>query len=206
MRYFVTGTDTGVGKTFVSAALASIAAAAGRRVFAFKPVETGTVSDEGDDQRTLCEAAGGWQRGEQRGVYRFRRPAAPLVAAKAEGQVIDLRRITQVVDETICDDLIVEGAGGWRVPFTETADTSGLAQALGLGVVVVARGGLGTINHSLLTIESVLRDGLDVVALVLSRRPEEDLAFCEENAAQISRRWSGRIVVASCAADLKALL
>lgn len=195
---FVTGTDTGVGKTFVACALARRARGLGKRVFAFKPVETGCPAGRlGEDQEKLVEAAGGWQEGELRGVYQFSLPAAPLVAAEAEGRRIDLGRIEEVLKRggESRDLVIVEGAGGWRVPITAEIDMGALAGMIWFPVVVVARAGLGTINHSLLTLEAVEGDGLRVQALVLSKRAEDDPDLVESNVEQLSRRWAGRIVV-----------
>ena len=90
---------------------------------------------------------------------------------------------------------LVEGAGGWRVPITATADMGDLARILAFPVLVVARARLGTINHSLLTIEAIERDGLRVAGLVLSQRPEDDLNAAHSNQAQIQRRWSGPVVL-----------
>src|ERR1044071_8767961 len=90
---------------------------------------------------------------------------------------------------------LVESAGGWRVPITRTADMATLALRLGLPVIIVARAGLGTINHSLLTIEAVERDGCHVAALVLTHRPTDDPAFTASNRAQIERRWPGPLVI-----------
>jgi len=194
---FVTGTDTGVGKTFVTCALARRARARGMRVFAFKPVETGSPDGRlGEDQEKLIEAAGGWQEGELQGVYQFALPAAPLVAAEAEGRTIDLGRIDAVLQRgsESADLVLVEGAGGWRVPITADVDMAGLAARVDIPVVVVARAGLGTINHSLLTLEAVEREGLQIRGLVLSRRPG-DVELVESNVEQIGRRWPGRIVV-----------
>lgn len=196
--YFVTGTDTGAGKTFVSAALLERARRAGKRVFGFKPVETGcSPGGLGEDQAKLVEAAGGWQTGALAGVYRLRKPVAPRVAAEAEGITIDLARIIALARETAAavDFTVVEGAGGWRVPVTAEAEIADLAKGLGVPVVIAARAGLGTINHSLLTIEAVERAGCRVAALVLSRRPEDDVAFGDENADQIRQRWAGRVIV-----------
>lgn len=194
--YFVTGTDTGVGKTFTSAALASRARALGKRVFAFKPIETGCQPPEGDDQRTLSTAAGDWQTGALRGLYQLSRPVAPLVAAEAEHRTIDLDLIDVTIRESAphADLVIIEGAGGWRVPITPTIDMAAFAGRLGLPVIVVARASLGTINHSLLTLEAVERDGCSVAALVLSRQPSDDPDFTASNAHEISRRWRGLIV------------
>jgi dethiobiotin synthetase len=214
--YFVTGTDTGVGKTFVGAALVRRARQLGRRVFAFKPIETGVPSNrEGEDQVVLCDAAGGWQTGELRGVYRFRQPAAPRVAAEAEKSAIDLDRIAKVYREGLAaesaaglkpDFTIVEGAGGWRVPVTDSADTSTLAKLIGLPVLVVARAGLGTINHSLLSVEAIERDGCHVAALILNVRHDDDRIFARSNEQEIQARWPGRIVYFHEPTDLDPLI
>lgn len=211
--YFVTGTDTGVGKTFVTSALARRARALGRRVFAFKPIETGCeVVDHrriGADQERLALAAGDWQQGDLRGVYKFQLPAAPRVAAEAEGVTVDLGLIamTFAAGAGQADVVLVEGAGGWRVPITRTEDTGALARLTHLPVVVVARATLGTINHSLLTLEAIERDGLSVALLVLSRHPGDDPAFAQDNAAQIRSRWPGDVLVFSqLETDLDSLL
>jgi len=199
-RLFVTGTDTGAGKTFVTAALARRARELGRKVFAYKPIETGCERVGGHlvgpDQEIISTAAGGWQTGPQRGVYQFVNAVAPLVASELEHSPIDLNLIAKVANsETSVDLLIVEGAGGWRVPITTTADMAVLARQLETKVVVVARAGLGTINHSLLTVEAVERDGCSVAAVVLSRRPDEDASFAQSNRDQIHRRWPGPVLV-----------
>lgn len=203
--YFVTGTDTGVGKTFTSAALASRARALGKRVFAFKPIETGCVPPEGDDQRTLSAAAGDWQTGPLRGLYQLSQPVAPLVAAEAEHRTIDLDLVEVTIREAAshADLVVVEGAGGWRVPITPSIDMAGFAFRLALPVIVVARATLGTINHSLLTLEAVERDGCEVAALVLSRQPGDDPDFTASNAHEIARRWKGPLL--TLAADTSVL-
>src|SRR5690606_7031654 len=121
----------------------------------------------GEDQERLAQAAGDWQTGALRGVYRLRQPVAPLVAADAEQTTIDLARIRGVLAEGSRDAryVFVEGAGGWRVPLTHSLDMGGLARTLGFPVIVVARATLGTINHSLLTIEAVEREGCELAAL-----------------------------------------
>jgi dethiobiotin synthetase len=207
--WFVTGTDTGVGKTFVSAGLARRARALGRRVFAFKPIETGCTGELGDDQRELCEAAGGWQSNELRGMYRLEMAVAPLVAARAAGIDIDLASILAAVRRARegADFALVEGAGGWRVPITSTADMASLALSVGGEVVLVARAGLGTINHTLLSIEAIERDGARVVGAVLSRRPEDRLDLAQSNLDEIRRRWHGHVQLYSgVPAELDSLL
>ncbi len=192
VRLFVTGTDTGVGKTYVTAALARRAVSLGCHVFAFKPIETG-CDGEGPDQAALCAASGDWQRGELRGLYTFPRAAAPW-AVDAES-IIDLERVVLVVRSQVAEVVLVEGAGGWRVPITANEDMSGLARRLGFPVLVVARATLGTINHSLLTVEAVEASGCDVAALVLSQHPEDDAEFAADNLRRIQGRWRGRAIL-----------
>jgi dethiobiotin synthetase len=200
--YFITGTDTNVGKTHVTCMLARRAAARGHKVFAFKPIETGCTPGPrgariGADQELLAAAAGDWQHGHLRGLYRFALPAAPLVAAEAEAEAIDLALIASAsrAGGSQASLILVEGAGGWRVPITAAADMSALARAVDLPVLIVARAALGTINHTMLTLEAVQRDGSQVAGVVLSQRAEDDPAFAESNRREIARRWQGRISI-----------
>jgi len=195
--YFVTGTDTGAGKTYVSVQLLRRARALGKRTFGFKPIETGCTDSLGPDQTLLVEAAGGWQHGALRGLYQFKDPLAPRVAGANERVVIDLdlcvataRQVAETVSFTI-----VEGAGGWRVPLTFELDIADLAKKLGAPVIVAGRAGLGTINHSLLTVQAVERDGCQVAALVLSVRPDDDPGDAEQNRTEILRRWPGEVIL-----------
>lgn len=198
MRYFVTGTDTGVGKTFATSAIAERGRLRGLRVFAWKPIETGCKFENGhwlgEDQEKISSD---WQVGAHRGVYQFQRPAAPLMAAQSEDRRIDLDALTAAFQtgSSTADLVIVEGAGGWRVPITEDVDMAGLAGVLEIPIIVVARGGLGTINHTLLTIEAIRRDHQSIAAVILSRRPDEDAAFVDENAREIGRRSGVRLIV-----------
>jgi dethiobiotin synthetase len=201
--FFITGTDTGVGKTFVTCAFARAATSRGKKVFAFKPIETGCPMVDGRlfgaDQELLAQAAGNWQRGSHRGVYRFALAAAPLVAATAESETIDLEWVADVFKKgsSEADLVLVEGAGGWRVPITETVDMGGLAKRLGLPVIVVARAGLGTINHSLLTIEAVEHEGLTLHAVVLNPLPTDEPGLAASNAEEIRRKWPGTVLIGS---------
>jgi dethiobiotin synthetase len=213
--YFITGTDTDVGKTYVGCALARRALAIGRKVFAFKPIESGCARGAdgeyiGADQEQMVAAAGGWQRGPLRGLYRLPLAAAPLVAAEAAGLSIDVASVVQTVAGAIADSqpdvVLVEGAGGWRVPITSDADMSVLARDLAFPVVVVARAGLGTINHTLLTVEAVQRDGLQVAAVVMSRRPADNPEATERNQQEIQRCWGGSVYILGDVAELDPLL
>jgi dethiobiotin synthetase len=202
--YFITGTDTDVGKTYVTCVLARQAVAAGHKVFAFKPIETGCVvgvdgAYVGADQELLVAAAGNWQRGPLRGVYRFPLPAAPLVAAVQADSPIDLAFLVATARDGAAQSrasfTLVEGAGGWRVPITPDADMSTLAGALALPVLLVARARLGTINHTLLTVEAIERDRLRLAAVVLSQRGDDDPAAARSNRDEILRRWPGKVLI-----------
>ena len=168
---FVTGTGTGVGKTVVAAALARTLGAGGRRVGAMKPAQTGT--SEGADDLAFIRLAGGVPLDRCAAPYAFAAPLAPSVCASLEGRSIE---VGTVVDSWralrgVCDLVVVEGAGGLLVPFSDSATMADLAAALGLPVLVVALAALGTINHTALTVEAALSRGLDVIGVVLSRFP-----------------------------------
>lgn len=167
---FVTGTDTGVGKTIVSCALIAGLRARGLDAGAMKPVETG-VGEEGPlDAQALRAAAGDEDPLELVCPQRFALPAAPTVAAAAEGRNVDGTAIRDAFAEIARqhDLVVVEGAGGLLVPVTEEADMADLAGSLGLPVLVVARAALGTINHTRLTLRELDRRGLECVGVVLS--------------------------------------
>lgn len=202
--YFVTGTDTGVGKTHVTAELARYAVSVARRVFAFKPIETGCKENRegvrvGEDQEAIAIAAGNWQEGPLRGVYRLSAPLAPYVAANREGVEIDLDLIRTTYDLGLkgTDLAIVEGAGGWRVPITEKLDTAALATVVALPIIVVARATLGTINHTLLTVEAIQKDNHLVAAVIMSVRPEDEEEAAMSNAAEIERRSRVRVLLST---------
>ncbi len=197
--YFVTGTDTGIGKTFVTTHLARRAARRNHKVFAFKPIESGCRPPLGDDQRALVEAAGGWQTHDLCGLYQLALPAAPLVAAEAEAKVIELDRIEAVFQRgcSLATFVLVEGAGGWRVPITLAIDMGGLAARLQLPVLLVARATLGTINHTLLSAEAIERDGCSLAGVVLSQLPTDDGSLLETNIAQLERHLKTVVVFKS---------
>lgn len=204
--YFITGTGTGVGKTFVTATLARRARQLARRVFAFKPIETGCRQEAGlwvgADQQELVAAAGGWQQGALAGAYQFEPPVAPSVAAARAGVEISIEQAIARPKAALqgeppfeqIDFVLVEGAGGWRVPITATQDMSALAAATGLPVLVVALATLGTLNHTLLTVEAIERDGQRCAGVILSQRPEDEVELVESNLVELCARWSGPIV------------
>ena len=182
--FFVTATDTGVGKTFVTAALAAAFRARGRDVAVFKPVQSGATAEDPSGDAVLLGADC---------VYAFSAPLAPLVAARAEGRTIELEPILARAGELAREHelLLVEGAGGLLVPLADDLDLADLAAALGLPLIIVARAGLGTVNHTLLTIEAARTRGLDVAGVVLNGKSDESTA---ENAALIEERSGVRVL------------
>lgn len=167
---FVTGTDTGCGKTTVACALARGVRASGKRVRILKPIETGCEGDVPGDALALAEAAGDDAPVERLCPHRFALPAAPEIAARVEGRTIGLAPIEAAYARARVDaDLVVvEGAGGLLVPISADLDMAELARRLRLPVLVVARAALGTINHTLLTLEAAERRGLRVLGVIVN--------------------------------------
>ncbi len=172
---FITGTDTGVGKTRVGAALAHLLSGRGLRVRPRKPVESGCpTGPDGlvpQDAAILREAAGCAEPLERICRYRLKAPLSPERAAALEGLALDLGGLHAVCLAGIGNDdfLLVEGAGGFYSPLARGALNADLAGALGLPVLVVAADRLGTLNHTLLTIEAVRMRGLALAGVVLNQ-------------------------------------
>lgn len=173
---FVTGTDTGAGKTVVSAALLAAMAHAGERVVAHKPVVTGLDEPAGSwpaDHELLAVAAG--MRPEDVAPLQFGPAVSPHLAAQLAGASIDPAEVVARARAAGASGqtLIVEGVGGLLVPLSEDFTVRDLAVALGLEMLIAARPGLGTINHTLLTLQSARAAGLAVRAVVLTPWPEQ---------------------------------
>ena len=187
---FVTGTDTGCGKTTFACALARSAREAGNRVRILKPIETGCERGVPADALALARAAGDDAPVERLCPVRLALPAAPECAARAEGVAIELAPIEAAFARANADaDLtLVEGAGGLLVPITPALDMAGLAGRLRLPLVVVARAALGTINHTLLTLEAARARGLRVVGVVIDHGCAELSAADRRNLALLIER------------------
>lgn len=173
---FVTGTDTGVGKTFVASALATALRARGRRVGVVKPVETGVVC-EPEDALALRAAAGDPAPLDDVCPYRLRAPLAPAVAARLEGVRIDVDHLVALIERRSreVDVLLVEGAGGLLVPIAGRITWAELAARLALPLLIVAANRLGTVNHCALTARAAATAGLRVHGFVLSQpTPQTD--------------------------------
>jgi dethiobiotin synthetase len=172
---FVMGTDTGVGKTVVTAAIGLAARARGRRPAVLKPAQTGDDAAIVGDAEFVAGLIGLDEPPEAICPYRLRAPLAPAAAAGIEGRRLDPQVVARAYDDLASrhDLVLVEAAGGALVPFSDGVDMAGLAVLLGLPVVVAARPGLGTLNHTLLTLEALHRRGLTVLGVVISGYPAE---------------------------------
>ena len=193
---FVTATDTGVGKTILAAALLASLRARGEIVRARKPVVTGIDEPEPGtplDHELLASLSG--ELPESVSPARYGPALAPHLAAELAGAEIDVAAL--LADVRAAGPVIVEGIGGLLVPLAHGWDVRRLARELGLGVVVAARPGLGTISHTLLTLEAGRAGGLDLRAVVLTPWPHDPGTIERSNLATIERL--GEIEVATLA-------
>ena len=180
-RFFVTGTDTGVGKTEVSTALLSLLP----RPFAYKPCESG----DNADSEALRQAAGAWQSPESVCLYRFKAPLAPAIAARQERRHVDWKRLLSTFRALGKGPGVVEGAGGLFVPLDDRHDVIDLIEATRLPVVLVARAGLGTINHTVLSLNALAARKVPVAAVVLVQAVDRVEPSLKTNRAELERRF-----------------
>lgn len=190
MNYFVTGTDTGVGKTLVCCALLHAFAAQGQRVVGMKPVAAGCGEDErNEDVKKLRAASNVMATYGQINPYSFIHPIAPHIAARNSGVRIDFSRILTSYSELAsqADVVIVEGIGGFKVPLNERQDSAELAQQLHLPVIMVVGARLGCLNHALLTVAAIDACGLKLVGWVANVLDAEMPAL-RDNIAALEQR------------------
>jgi dethiobiotin synthetase len=172
---FVTGTGTEVGKTVVAAVAAHTLAAAGGRVAVFKPCVTGLEEGGESDHELLRRAAGSAQSDAEIAPYRYGPPVSPHLGAALAGEQIDPSqlRAAAAAAASNAEAIVCEGVGGLLVPLADRYLVRDLAVDLGYPLLVAAAPGLGTINHTLLTIEAARAAGLEVAAVVLTPWPGE---------------------------------
>lgn len=196
MIYFVTGTDTNVGKTYFTALLIRALRAAGRDAVGMKPIACGPNEDTG----ILLLASGEEVSLSDLNPEHFDTPVSPLTASELENRPVDLERILTAYRRLVAahEDVIVEGAGGWLVPILVDYTMGDLAKAMDAPVILVVANKLGALNHTLLTLESIERFGLTCAGIVLNQPAES-----EDIAAQTNRSILERIIKVPILYDLQ---
>jgi dethiobiotin synthetase len=197
--YFVTGTDTGVGKTLVSCALLQAFAARGKRVVGMKPVAAGAVRDAGglrnEDVEMLLTAGNVAAPRSLVNPYCFWAAVAPHIAAHAAGVNISVALIREKFDELACaaDLVVVEGAGGFCVPLNSGEDMTDVARRLDLPVLLVVGMRLGCINHALLTAQAIRACGLTLAGW-LANHIDPVLDEADANVAALAQRLQAPLI------------
>jgi dethiobiotin synthetase len=198
---FITGTDTGVGKTFVAAGLIKAMKAKRLDVCPMKPVESGCKIMKDAllpvDTVRLLKASGVDESIDAVNPYRLKHPVAPSVAADIECLKIDKKKICSAYDRLAgkYDITIVEGAGGIMVPVYKKYLFVDLIDDLGLPIVIVSRPGLGTINHTLLTIEAARNRGLGILGVIINYAVKSKAGLPEKTSPELIRKLSGVPVI-----------
>lgn len=188
--WFITGTDTAIGKTFVACALLHALRARGQRAVGMKPVAAGIEADGTNDDVERLRAAGSITvERSLSNPYLLRAPIAPHLAAAEEGTHLALSVVRTAFEKltALSDAVVVEGCGGFLVPLDDTHDTADLAISLDLPVILVVGMRLGCLNHALLTQEAIQRRGLTLAGWVANRIDPQMLRF-EANLATLQAR------------------
>lgn len=196
MSYFVTGTDTGVGKTLISCALLHAFAAQNLRVVGMKPVAAGCDdNDQNEDAKQLRAASNILASYGQINPYNFFHPTAPHIAARNAGVSIDFARILTSFRELTsqADVVIVEGIGGFKVPLNEKQDSAELAQQFKLPVILVVGMRLGCMNHALLTADAIAAYGLRLAGWVANIL-DADMHALRDHIAALEQRMDAPLL------------
>jgi len=188
MRVLVTGTDTGVGKTWVTCALALALGSAGRRVIAVKPIETGCAGAPGEREDGVLLAKATGQSQPSHAMFRLTEQVPPALASDRSGITIDFDALISKIERygDNAEYLLIEGVGGLLAPLTWEWNMVDVARALGACALVVAVDRLGTINHTLLTLSALELAGVPCAGVVLTT-PEHPDQTTGTNGAAISR-------------------
>ena len=206
---FVTGTDTEVGKTVIAGGIARILKEQGQRVGVFKPIASGCRIDRqglvSQDAEFLAHCADSQEPLEQICPVRYREPLAPEVAVQRGARPIDLKSVQTYYNRLVADKdvVIVEGIGGLLVPLAKGFSVADLAAQMGLPLLIVAKPGLGTINHTLLTVEVARSRGLRLAGVVINSYVADTASLAEETNPAAIERASGLKVLAIVPRDLQ---
>ncbi len=186
MHYFITGTDTNVGKTYVTQLLIDAFKRSGKRVAGYKPVSCGDRTDAAAILQTCADPELSMDLVNP--VY-LKAPAAPLVAALLENKRLDLGVLRAGFEQLAAryDTVLVEGAGGWEVPLNDIMTMADFAQALALPVIVVVNNKLGALNHTLLTVRNIQARQMTVAGLILNHVADERDTASISNRAMLER-------------------
>jgi dethiobiotin synthetase len=199
--FFVTGTDTGVGKTIITAALIKAAHILGFKACGMKPIETGCKRTENREENNsiippdgsfLRETTGTGESIDLITPVRFENPLAPLPASETEDKPIDLDKIKTAYKELSnrYDVIIIEGIGGLLVPIKKDHFVIDLAKDFGLPIIVVSKPGLGTINHTMLTVNCAIKEGLTIAGIIINYCQPPERTLAENTNPEIIRRLS----------------
>lgn len=172
MNYFITGTDTGVGKTYVTALLVRAFRKLGHKTVAMKPIACGSL----DDSRILQAAADHQIPLAKITPVYYKAPLSPLDAAKKEGKQFAMGQVLSIFNnlQKKHTSILVEGVGGWLVSLSPTESVADLAAATKLPILLVVRNRLGAMNHALLTLESIKHHGCACSGILLNHHPDDD--------------------------------
>ncbi|MDK8193728.1 dethiobiotin synthase [Paenibacillus sp. UMB7766-LJ446] len=193
---FVTGTDTDVGKTIVTGALAAALRAENLNVGVWKPVQSGALLGRGEtDAERLLQYSGIHERAGEVTSFTFQAPLTPMLAAKQEGVTITLQEIITAGQPLIhrYESVLIEGAGGVAVPLTEDSLVVDLISELRIPALIVARSGLGTINHTLLTVSYLQQHGVPIIGFILNDGDSNEMSNDSSAAtnAELIERYCG---------------
>jgi len=202
--YFITGTDTGVGKTVVTACLLTIYRKHGINTGIMKPIETGVnqkcSSEANSDAKFLLTISGNQDPIEEVSPIRLKPTASPLQATKITGQIVDISLILENFHRLQAkhDRMLVEGIGGLLVPLTVNYSVSDLIKDMNLPLIIVSRFSLGTINHTLLTVKAAQETGVEIAGIILNHSEDRPLNEIELGQASLIQELSNVPVLGEC--------
>ncbi len=202
--YFITGTDTNVGKTVVTACLLTLYRKHGVDTGVMKPIETGVdqncSSESNSDAKFLLAVSGNKDPLEEISPIRLKPATSPLQAARITGQTLDINLILEKFEKLQAkhDHILVEGVGGLLVPLTECYSVSNLIRDMNLPVIIVSRVSLGTINHTLLTVKVAQETGINIAGVILNHPESRSPNNIEMEQASIIQELSNVPILGEC--------